>query len=107
MLIDEIHTPDSSRYFYKDGYEEIQKKDQQQKQLSKEFVRQWLIAHNFQGLEGQILPSMPDDFVEEVSQRYIELYENITGDKFQKRNYNQVSQTIENRVNEFISTLKN
>jgi len=71
MLIDEIHTPDSSRYFYKDGYEEIQKKDQQQKQLSKEFVRQWLIAHNFQGLEGQILPSMPDDFVEEVSQRYI------------------------------------
>lgn len=107
MLIDEIHTPDSSRYFYKDGYEEIQKKDQQQKQLSKEFVRQWLIAHNFQGLEGQILPSMPDDFVEEVSLRYIELYENITGDKFQKRNYNQVSQTIENRVNEFISTLKN
>lgn len=107
MLIDEIHTPDSSRYFYKDGYEEIQKKDQQQKQLSKEFVRQWLITHNFQGLEGQILPSMPDDFVEEVSQRYIELYENITGDKFQKRNYNQVSQTIENRVNEFISTLKN
>ena len=107
MLIDEIHTPDSSRYFYKDGYEEIQKMDQQQKQLSKEFVRQWLIAHNFQGLEGQILPSMPDDFVEEVSQRYIELYENITGDKFQKRNYNQVSQTIENRVNEFISTLKN
>ena len=107
MLIDEIHTPDSSRYFYKDGYEEIQKKDQKQKQLSKEFVRQWLIAHNFQGLEGQILPSMPDDFVEEVSQRYIELYENITGDKFQKRNYNQVSQTIENRVNEFISTLKN
>ncbi len=94
MLIDEIHTPDSSRYFYKDGYEEIQKKDQQQKQLSKEFVRQWLIAHNFQGLEGQILPSMPDDFVEEVSQRYIELYENITGDKFQKRNYNQFSQTI-------------
>ena len=107
MLIDEIHTPDSSRYFYKDGYEEIQKKDQQQKQLSKEFVRQWLIAHNFQGLEGQILPSMPDDFVEEVSQRYIELYENITGDKFQKRKYNQVSQTIEDRVNEFISTLKN
>ena len=107
MLIDEIHTPDSSRYFYKDGYEEIQKKDQQQKQLSKEFVRQWLIAHNFQGLEGQILPTMPDDFIEEVSQRYIELYENITGDKFQKRNYNQVSQTIENRVNEFISTLKN
>lgn len=107
MLIDEIHTPDSSRYFYKDGYEEIQKKDQQQKQLSKEFVRQWLLANNFQGLEGQILPTMPDDFIEEVSQRYIELYENITGDKFQKRKYNQVSQTIEDRVNEFISTLKN
>ena len=107
MLIDEIHTPDSSRYFYKDGYEEIQKKDQQQKQLSKEFVRQWLIANNFQGMEGQILPTMPDNFIEEVSQRYIELYENITGDKFQKRKYNQVSQTIEDRVNEFISTLKN
>ena len=107
MLIDEIHTPDSSRYFFKDGYEEIQKKDQQQKQLSKEFVRQWLIANNFQGLEGQILPTMPDDFIEEVSQRYIELYENITGDKFQKRKYHQVSQTIEDRVNEFISTLKN
>ena len=107
MLIDEIHTPDSSRYFYKDGYEEIQKKDQQQKQLSKEFVRQWLIANDFQGLEGQILPTMPDDFVQKVSQRYIELYENITGDKFQKRNYKKVSQTIENRVNEFVSTLKN
>ena len=105
MLIDEIHTPDSSRYFYKDGYEDIQRKDQQQKQLSKEFVRQWLISNNFQGLEGQIMPSMTDEFIQEVSQRYIELFENITGDQFEKRNYNQVSQTIENRVNEFISTL--
>ena len=106
MLIDEIHTPDSSRYFYKNGYEEIQKKDQQQKQLSKEFVRQWLIAHDFQGLEGQIMPTMPNEFIQQISQRYIELYENITGDKFEKRNYNNVSHTIEERVNEFINTLQ-
>jgi phosphoribosylaminoimidazole-succinocarboxamide synthase len=106
MLIDEIHTPDSSRYFYKNGYEDIQLKDQQQKQLSKEFVRQWLISNNFQGLEGQSLPSMPDEFIQEVSQRYIELYENITGDQFEKRNYDYVSHSIEKKVNEFISTLK-
>ena len=106
MLIDEIHTPDSSRYFYKNGYQDIQLKDQQQKQLSKEFVRQWLISNNFQGLEGQSLPSMPDEFIQEVSQRYIELYENITGDQFEKRNYDYVSHSIEKKVNEFISTLK-
>ncbi len=105
MLIDEIHTPDSSRYFYKNGYEDIQLKDQQQKQLSKEFVRQWLISNNFQGLEGQSMPSMPDEFIQIVSQRYIELYENITGGEFERRNYNQVSKTIEKRVNEFIITL--
>jgi len=106
MLIDEIHTPDSSRYFYKNGYENIQLKDQQQKQLSKEFVRKWLISNNFQGLEGQSMPSMPNEFIQEVSQRYIELYENITGDQFEKRNYDYVSHSIEKKVNEFISTLK-
>lgn len=105
MLIDEIHTPDSSRYFYRKNYESIQAKDQQQKQLSKEFVRQWLIANEFQGLEGQIIPTMPKDFIDEVTQRYIELYENITGDQFVKRSYMQAANTIENRVNEFISTL--
>ncbi|RMF27722.1 MAG: phosphoribosylaminoimidazolesuccinocarboxamide synthase, partial [Bacteroidetes bacterium] len=84
MLIDEIHTPDSSRYFYLDGYEERQAKGQGQKQLSKEFVREWLMAHGFQGLEGQLMPVMPDDFVWEVSDRYIELYETLTGQAFQK-----------------------
>ncbi len=84
MLIDEIHTPDSSRYFYADGYQERQDRGEQQKQLSKEFVRQWLISNGFQGKEGQVVPHMPDDFVEEVSERYIELFENITGEKFVK-----------------------
>ena len=78
VLIDEIHTPDSSRYFYADGYEARQANNEPQKQLSKEFVRQWLIAHNFQGLEGQTVPVMSDDYIESVSKRYIELYENIT-----------------------------
>ena len=105
FLIDEIHTPDSSRYFYKNGYEEIQKRDQQQKQLSKEFVRQWLIAQDFQGLEGQIMPNMSNEFIQQISKRYIELYEKITGDEFEKRNYNNVSHTIEERVNEFINTI--
>ena len=82
-LIDEIHTPDSSRYFYLNGYEERLAKGEQQKQLSKEFVRQWLIENGFQGKEGQTVPFMSDEFVASVSERYIELYENITGDKFQ------------------------
>ena len=106
VLIDEIHTPDSSRYFYTDSYVDLQKMGLPQKQLSKEFVRQWLIAHDFQGLEGQIMPTMPNEFIQQISQRYIELYENITGDKFEKRNYNNVSHTIEERVNEFINTLQ-
>jgi len=104
ILIDEIHTPDSSRYFYLKGYEERQKAGEQQKQLSKEFVRQWLIANNFQGLEGQHVPEMPDDFVNDVSERYIELYENITGSKFERAE----SENVEARIFENISNyLKN
>lgn len=103
MLIDEIHTPDSSRYFYRDTYEAIQSKDQQQRQLSKEFVRIWLIEHGFQGLEGQLIPDMPDDFIDSVTSRYIELYEQITGKKFIKRSYDEISEVIEASVNSFIS----
>ena len=84
ILIDEIHTPDSSRYFYADGYEERLAKGEPQKQLSKEFVREWLMAHGFMGKEGQQVPEMTDAFCEEVSERYIELYEHITGKKFEK-----------------------
>ena len=84
VLIDEIHTPDSSRYFYADGYQERQDRGETQKQLSKEFVRQWLIAHNFQGLKGQKVPVMTDEYIETVSERYIELYENIMGEHFVK-----------------------
>ena len=84
-LIDEIHTPDSSRYFYKEGYEERQARGEHQKQLSKEFVREWLMDHGFQGLEDQLMPMMPDAFVEQVSERYIELYERITGKRFERR----------------------
>src|SRR6185436_3663981 len=83
-LIDEIHTPDSSRYFYAEGYEERQNKGEVQKQLSKEFVRQWLIDNNFMGKEGQPIPEMPDEFISTVTERYIELYEKITGLKFIK-----------------------
>ena len=82
--MDEIHTPDSSRYFYLEGYEERQEAGLPQKQLSKEFVREWLMDHGFQGLEGQLMPIMPDAFVEEVSKRYIELYETVTGLSFIK-----------------------
>jgi phosphoribosylaminoimidazole-succinocarboxamide synthase len=84
VLMDEIHTPDSSRYFYKDGYEDRLAKGEHQKQLSKEFVREWLIAHDFQGLDGQKIPAIPSEFVEEISQRYIELYEKLTGQKLDK-----------------------
>ncbi len=103
MLIDEIHTPDSSRYFYKDTYEAIQAKDQQQRQLSKEFVRQWLIEHGFQGLEGQTQPDMSDDFIETVTNRYIELYEHITGMKFEKADYSSVEKRIEKNVNDYLA----
>lgn len=103
ILIDEIHTPDSSRYFYKDTYEEIQAKDQKQRQLSKEFVRQWLIENGFQGLEGQLIPEMTDEFVENVSNRYIELYEQITGKAFVKRSYDDIMNTISSSVDSFIT----
>ena len=101
-LIDEIHTPDSSRYFYLNGYEERLAKGEQQKQLSKEFVRQWLIENGFQGKEGQTVPFMSDEFVASVSDRYIELYENITGDKFQKSDASKIEARIEKAVNEFL-----
>jgi len=103
MLIDEIHTPDSSRYFYKDTYEEIQGKDQQQRQLSKEFVRKWLIENGFQGKDGEMVPDMTDDFIINVTERYIELYEQITGSKFIKRSYDNISEVIEQSVNSFIA----
>jgi phosphoribosylaminoimidazole-succinocarboxamide synthase len=104
-LIDEIHTPDSSRYFYKEGYEERQAKGEEQKQLSKEFVRQWLIANGFQGKEGQKVPEMTDKFIEEVSERYIELYEKITGEKFQKSETKDILKRVENNTKTFLKTL--
>lgn len=102
-LIDEIHTPDSSRYFYADGYEERLAKGENQKQLSKEFVRQWLIENGFQGLEGQNVPEMTDDLVNQISERYIELFENITGDKFIKGDAVNASLRIKNNIQQFIS----
>ncbi|PIE99792.1 MAG: phosphoribosylaminoimidazolesuccinocarboxamide synthase [Maribacter sp.] len=98
VLIDEIHTPDSSRYFYAEGYRERQDKGEAQKQLSKEFVRQWLIAKGFQGLEGQTLPEMTDDYIKTVSDRYIELYENITGETFVKADISNIQERIEKNV---------
>ena len=98
VLIDEIHTPDSSRYFYADSYQELQNKGEAQKQLSKEFVRQWLISNGFQGLEGQTLPEMTDEYIETVSERYIELYENITGETFIKADVSDIHERIEQNV---------
>jgi phosphoribosylaminoimidazole-succinocarboxamide synthase len=105
-LIDEINTPDSSRYFYADGYEERLKKGEAQKQLSKEFVRQWLIENNFQGKEGQVVPEMTDDFVNQVSERYIELYENIIGEKFNRSDISNVQARIERNINDVLKKLK-
>lgn len=102
-LIDEIHTPDSSRYFYADGYESRLEKGEKQKQLSKEFVREWLMAHGFQGKEGQILPEMPEVFVQEVSDRYIMLYEIITGKEFEKGDAEDPLARIEKNVVDWIS----
>ena len=102
ILIDEIHTPDSSRYFYADGYQERQDKNEPQKQLSKEFVRQWLIENGFQGLEGQQMPIMPDDFVKTVTDRYIELYERITGKQFVPADTSDIESRIEKNLNEFL-----
>ncbi|REH50397.1 phosphoribosylaminoimidazole-succinocarboxamide synthase [Tenacibaculum gallaicum] len=102
VLIDEIHTPDSSRYFYADGYAERQEKGEKQKQLSKEFVRQWLIENGFQGKEGQEIPKMSDEKVIEISNRYIELYEQITGENFIKANTENVLERIEKNVSAFL-----
>ncbi|MFB6320195.1 phosphoribosylaminoimidazolesuccinocarboxamide synthase [Saccharicrinis sp. FJH54] len=101
-LIDEIHTPDSSRYFYAEGYEERLNKGEKQKQLSKEFVRQWLIENGFQGQEGQKVPEMSEEFVNQVSDRYIELYEHIVGEQFKKAEVEDVAARIEKNVTEFI-----
>ena len=106
VLIDEIHTPDSSRYFYADGYEERQQRQEPQKQLSKEFVRQWLISNGFQGLEGQSVPEMTDAYIQTVSERYIELYENITGEKFDKADLSDIEQRIDSNVKQFLKQLK-
>lgn len=103
-LIDEIHTPDSSRYFYADGYEERQAKGEDQKQLSKEFVRQWLIENGFQGLEGQTIPDMPEDFVNLVTERYIELFEKISGRKFEKADNSNISARIQENVEAYLKT---
>jgi phosphoribosylaminoimidazole-succinocarboxamide synthase len=102
VLIDEIHTPDSSRYFYAEGYQERQDKGEEQKQLSKEFVRRWLIENGFQGLEGQKIPNMDDDYIISVSERYIELYENILGEKFLKADISNINQRIEKNVLNFL-----
>ena len=104
VLIDEIHTPDSSRYFYADGYEDLQAKGEPQKQLSKEFVRQWLIQNGFQGLEGQSVPKMSDEYIDVVSKRYIELYENITGEKFNRADLSNMEERIQNNVLEYLKT---
>lgn len=104
ILIDEIHTPDSSRYFYADEYEKRLKNGEPQKQLSKEFVRQWLIENGFQGKEGQQIPEMTDEFVNQVSERYIELYENLIGEKFIKYDNNNILERIEKNINNFLKS---
>ena len=103
VLIDEIHTPDSSRYFYADGYKERQDRGEAQKQLSKEFVRQWLIANGFQGLEGQVIPEMNEEKINEISDRYIELYEKITGETFIKSDVSNIAERIEKNVLNFLN----
>lgn len=102
VLIDEIHTPDSSRYFYAEGYQERQDKGEEQKQLSKEFVRRWLIENGFQGQEGQQIPDMTDAYIESVSERYIELYENILGEQFAKADISNINERIEKNVVAFL-----
>lgn len=106
VLIDEIHTPDSSRYFYAEGYQDRQNNNEAQKQLSKEFVRQWLISNGFQGKDGQQIPEMTDEYIETVSDRYIELYENIIGEKFEKADVSNIQERIETNVNAFLASYK-
>lgn len=103
VLIDEIHTPDSSRYFYADGYQERQDNSEEQKQLSKEFVRRWLIENGFQGKEGQTIPNMTDEYIQTVSDRYIELFENIIGEKFIKADISDINSRIEKNVLDYLS----
>lgn len=103
VLIDEIHTPDSSRYFYADGYQERQDRGEEQKQLSKEFVRRWLIENGFQGQEGQQIPDMSEAYIESVSERYIELYENILGETFVRADISDINQRIEKNVLNFLT----
>ncbi len=105
ILIDEIHTPDSSRYFYAEGYEEKQRKGEKQRQLSKEFVREWLMENGFQGKQGEKVPEMTPEIVEKISERYMELYEQITGEKFQRTNTENVLQRIENNVSKALKEL--
>ena len=106
-LIDEIHTPDSSRYFYAEGYEEKLAKGEPQRQLSKEFVRQWLISHNFMNEPGQVMPEMTDEYINSVSERYIELYEHITGNKFVKPTDSEdISKRIQDNINSYLATRK-
>jgi len=105
MLIDEIHTPDSSRYFYLEGYEERQQQGAPQQQLSKEFVRQWLIEHHFQGKDGQVMPDMPEEFVNTITERYIELYEKVTGQTFVRNHSTDIKADIENSVLRYLAAL--
>jgi phosphoribosylaminoimidazole-succinocarboxamide synthase len=105
VLIDEIHTPDSSRYFYADGYQERQDRGEEQKQLSKEFVRRWLIENGFQGKEGQQIPDMTEQYIETVSERYIELYENILGEKFEKADISNINERIEKNVLYYLNSI--
>jgi len=103
-LIDEVHTPDSSRYFYLDGYEERLKKDEPQKQLSKEFVREWLMHNQFEGKEGQVIPEMDDKIVKSISERYIELYEKVTGDRFRRGDEKDIPDRIETNILSYLDT---
>lgn len=103
-LIDEIHTPDSSRYFYKEGYEERQEKGAHQKQLSKEFVREWLMSKGFQGLENQLMPEMPDSIVEQITDRYIELYEYITGKSFERIDNSHIVERVKNNIENYLKS---
>ena len=104
-LIDEIHTPDSSRYFYAEGYQERQNNNEAQKQLSKEFVREWLIANGFQGKEGQVVPEMSEEWVNQISERYIELFEQVTGKKFVKNISDNILNRVEENVNNYLKSL--
>jgi phosphoribosylaminoimidazole-succinocarboxamide synthase len=106
VVIDEIHTPDSSRYYYAEGYEERLAKDEPQKQLSKEFVREWLMANGFQGLDGQVMPDMPDEFVGQITERYIELYENVTGQAFERGDTSRIEERIMDNVVPVLNSLQ-